>query len=145
MDANDKLELLVSVATDKCAVAGLPKNIEWFMKGLEGRFKINRGEILKKHLGVDCEWGLLPNGKSYCKATMVKKVEALVKACEENVGEEAKTCKTPGNPHEYLARNEETEPVEVEKHRSLVGQLMLFTTKLCPKTGTATRDLSGFT
>ena len=144
LDANDKLELLVSVTVDDCAVTGLPKNIEWFMKGLEGRFKITRGDILKKHLGVDYEWGLLPNGKSYCKATMVKKVDALVKAYEEHIGKEVKIYETPGKPHEYLAKSEETEPVEVEKYRSFVGQLMFFTTKLCPKTGTATRALSGF-
>jgi len=29
LDANDELELMVSVTVDNCAVTGLPKNIEW--------------------------------------------------------------------------------------------------------------------
>ena len=60
------------------------------MKGLEGRFKITRGGLLKKHLGVNYEWGVLPNGKSFCRATMEKKVNALVEAYIKHIGKEAK-------------------------------------------------------
>ena len=102
LDLNDKLDFLVSITVDDCAVTGPMKSIKWFMKGLEGRFKITRGGILKKYLGVDYERGLLPNGKSYCKATMVKKVEVLVTAYKEHIGEEATIYETKS--HDYLAK-----------------------------------------
>ena len=144
LDKNDKLEIMVGVTVDDCAVTGLPLNIEWFMKGLEGRFKITRGGLLKKHLGVDYEWGVLPNGKAFCKATMDKKVNTLVEAYEKHIGKEAKIYETPGKPHEYLSKSEDEEPVDIDQYRSFVGQLMFFTTKLYPKMGTSTRALSGF-
>ena len=87
---------MVSVTVDNCAVAGLPWNIEWFMKGLEGRFKITRGGLLKKHLGVDYKWGVLQNGKCFCKPTMDKKVNALVEAHEKHIAKEAKIYESPG-------------------------------------------------
>ena len=76
---------------------------------------------------------------------MDKKVNALVKDYESFIGKEFKIYETPGKPHEYLVKSEEDhKPFNIDKYRSLVGQAMFFTTKLCPKTGTATRALSGF-
>ena len=124
LDKNDKLELMVGVTVDGCAVTGLPLNIEWFMKGLGGRFKITRGGLLKKHLGVNYEWGVLPNGKSFCRATMEKKVNALVEAYIKHIGKEAKNFDTPGKPHKYLSKSKEDEPVDIDQYRSFVGQLM---------------------
>ena len=116
-----------------------------FMKGLEGRFKITGGGfLLKKHLGVDYEWGVLPNGKLFCKATMDKKVNTLVEAYEKYIGKEVKIYETPGKPHKYLSKSEDDEPVDIDQYRSFVGQLMFFTTKLYPKSGTSTRALSEF-
>ena len=145
LDEEKKLKIYVSVTVDDCAVTGLSKDIEEFMKGLEGRFKITRGGILKKHLGVSYEWGVNDNGQAYCKATMEKKINALVADYEAFIGKPVKTYDTPGKPHEYLAKSdEEHQPENIDKYRSLVGQAMFITTKLCPKTGTATRSLSGF-
>ena len=76
---------MIDVTVDGCAVTGLPLNIEWFVKGLKGRFKITRQGLLKKQLGVYYEWGVLPNGKSFCRATMEKKVNALVEAYENTL------------------------------------------------------------
>ena len=39
-DEKDELMLIVSVTVDDCAVTGQETDIEWFMKELEGRFKI---------------------------------------------------------------------------------------------------------
>ena len=86
LDENKNLKLFISVTVDDFAVTGLPKEIETFMKGLEGRFKITRGGILKRHLGVDYEWGFNDVGKVYCKATMDKKVNTLVKDYKSFIG-----------------------------------------------------------
>ena len=143
LNKNNELELIVSVTVDDCAVTGMEEDRKWFMNKLEERFKITRGGLLKKHLGVDYEWGVFRNGKAYCKATMDKKVDAIVDNYEKHINGEAKIYDTPGKPHEYLAKNE-GEPIDIDPYRSLVGQVMFFTTKLCPKTGNANRALSGF-
>ena len=143
LDANGELLLMVSVTVDDCAVTGLPNDIEWFMTNLETRFKITKGGLLSKHLGIDYEWGVLPNGKAFAKATMDKKIKNIIKVYEEHIGREAKIYDTPGKPNEYLGKHD-GEPVEIEKYRSLVGQIMFFTTKLGLKLGNSTRALSGF-
>ena len=43
---------MVSVTVDDCAVTGMESEIEWFMNGIEKRFKITRDGNLSKHLGV---------------------------------------------------------------------------------------------
>jgi len=143
LDANDELELMVSVTVDDCAVTGLPTNIEWFMENLETRFKITKGRLLMKHLGIDYEWGVLDNGKAYSKATMDKKITNIIRVYEEHIGEEVKIYDTPGKLNEYLGKHD-SEPAEIEKYRSLVGQIMFFTTKLGLKLRNLTRALSGF-
>jgi hypothetical protein len=102
LDEKEELKLLVSVTVDDCAITGLVKDIEWYTNELEKRFNITKGGILKKHLGIDYEWGILPNGKAYCKATMEKKVKATIEQYEEHIGKEAKIFSSPGKPHEYL-------------------------------------------
>ncbi len=143
LNDEDELMLMVSVTVDDCAVTGLESDIDWFMTELQKRFKITKGGLLKKHLGVDYEWGIQSDGKAYCKATMNKKVKATIQKYEEYIGKEAKVYESPGKPHEYLSKNEE-EAIDIDEYRSIVGQLMFFTTKLGPKLGNATRALSGF-
>ena len=124
---NDKfLQLMTSVTVDDCAVTGLPKDIEsFFMTGLEGQFKIKtRGGLLKKHLGVDYDWGALPNGKVYWRATMDKKIHVLVEAFEKHVRREVKLYDTPGKPHEYLTKSIEVDPMDIDQYRSFVGLLI---------------------
>ena len=143
LDEKDELMLMVSVTVDDCAVTGLESDIDWFMTELQKRFKITNGGLLKKHLGVDYEWGIQSDGKAFCKATMDKKVKETVRKYEDYLGREAKVYESPGKPHEYLSKNE-GEAIDIDEYRSLVGQLMFFTTKLGPKLGNATRALSGF-
>ena len=143
LDEDGELVLMVSVTVDDCAVTGMESDINWFMDELEKRFKITRGGILRKHLGVDYEWGVQDDGKAFCKATMDKKVNTTIAQYEKYIGKEAKVYDSPGKPHEYLEKHD-GDPIDVEMYRSFVGQVMFFTTKLGPKIGNATRALSGF-
>jgi len=104
---------------------------------------LTKGGLLTKHLGIDYEWGMLDNAKAYAKATMDKKIANIVRVYEEHIGKEAKIYDTPRKPNEYLGKHD-GEPVEIEKYRSLVGQIMFFTIKLGLKLGNSTRALSGF-
>ena len=45
-------------------------------------------------------------------------------------------------PNENLVKHE-GDPVDIDDFRSLVGKCMFFTTKICPKTGSVVRALSG--
>ena len=78
--------------------------------------------------------------KMYCKATMNKKVTAIIGSYEEYIGKEAKVYSTPGTTNENLVKHE-GDPVDIDDFRSLVGKVMFFTTNICPKTGSAVRSL----
>jgi len=141
LDKDGNLVLFVSVTVDDCAITGRNENIEWFMNGIEQRFNITRGDKLSKHLGVEYKWGKTEDGKHYCEATMPKKVMATVQQFEKHVGRTIKTYRTPGIPNEHLVKHV-GDPVEIDQYRSLVGQIMFFTTKVSLKTGAAIRALS---
>ena len=96
LDANDELLLMVSVTVNDCAVTGLPNDIKWFITNLETCFKITKGRLLSKHLGIDYEWGVLPNGKAFVKATMDKKIKNIIKVYEEHIRREEKIYDMPG-------------------------------------------------
>ena len=68
----------MSIIVDDCAITRNDKDIDWFMDGLENRFKITRDGEISKYLGIFYEWGTNKNDKNYCKAMMNKKVEAIV-------------------------------------------------------------------
>ena len=74
---------------------------------------------------------------------MDNKVKETIRNHEDYLGREAKVCESPGKPHDRLSKNE-GEEIDVDDHSSFVGQLIIFTTKLGPKLGNATRALSSF-
>jgi len=141
---DDELKLIVTITVDDCAVSGHPDNVKWFMDGLESRFNITRGGTISKHLGIDYVWGFdEEKGKHFVQATMDKKVGAIIDKLERVLQREVKKKPSPGKPNEYLQKSD-ADSVNMDEYRSLVGQIMFFTTKLCPKTGNACRALSGF-
>ena len=92
--------LMISETVDDCAVTGNETDIEWFMDNVEKHFNITREGEISKHLGVIYEWGETEIGKMYCKATMDKKVTAIIESYEQYIGKEAKVYSTPGTPNE---------------------------------------------
>ena len=74
---------------------------------------------------------------------MNNKIEEIVANFENHLGRKIKIYASPGKPSEYLRKNE-GDPINIEKYRSFVGQILFFTTKLSIKTGNACRALSGF-
>ena len=137
----NNLILMVSVTVDDCAITGTTKNIHWFMDGLETRFNITHNGELKKHLGVEYTWGQIDDGKMFCDATMIKKANTIVEHYERHTNGEVKESETPGIPNEHLLKNEGP-TVDLDDFRSLVGKVIFFSTKVCPKVGAAVRALS---
>ena len=77
----------------------------------------------------------------FCNATMKTKANAIVDSYKKYAQVEVKEYDTPGTPNENLIKND-GDVVDLDEFRSLVGKLMFFTTKVCPKIGAATRALS---
>ena len=129
LNSNNVFILIMSVMVDDCAITGTNDNIKWFMDGLEKRFKITRDGIISEHFGVHYEWGTNADGKRYCKATMEKKVDAAVAMYEDHLNKEVRTHRIPGIPNMQLVKHD-CDPVDINQYRSLVGQVMFFTTKV---------------
>ena len=72
---------------------------------------------------------------------MDKKVTVLIILYDQCIGNEAKVFSTPGTPNGNLIKHE-GDPVDIDNFRSLVGKVIFFTTKICPKTGSAVKTLS---
>ena len=126
-----------------CTITGKNEDIEWLMNGIERRLKITRNGIITKHLGVEYEWRKTKYGRNFCKAVMNKKIEATINHYEKYIGKEVKIYRTPGIPHENLDKND-GDPIDIDQYRSLVGQIIFFSTKVGVKTGAAIRSLSSF-
>ena len=88
---DDELKLIVTITVDNCAISGHPEDAKWFMDNLESRFHITKGETMSKHLGVDYIWGFDEGrGKHFVKATMEKKVGAIIDKLERVLQREVK-------------------------------------------------------
>ena len=72
---------------------------------------------------------------------MNRKREDIVKSFEDMMRKSCKVRKTPGAPGSVLRKNE-GEPVRIEQYRSMVGKIMFYATKVCPKIVNASRELA---
>ena len=78
----------------------------------------------------------------YAKMTMEKDVNKLVEWYENFTGSEDKFQKTPGSPSTTISKIELEELKDIDKYRSLVRQLMWYTTKVGPDVANTPRDFS---
>ena len=131
---------MVSATDDNCEVNGMKFDVEWFMTELEKRLKMTRCRIIKKHIGVNCEWSISSDRKVTRKATMGKKSESTIAKHKEHIAKVAKVHDYPGKSHKCLGKHE-GEPIGIDERRPLVGQFMFFETKLAPKLVNTTRVL----
>ena len=64
---------------------------------------------------------------------MRRKKEDIVKSYETFIKKVVKVRKTPAPPGMVLKRSEEDKPHNIDMYRSLVGKVMFYATKVCPK------------
>ena len=133
--------LVLAITVDDCAVGGKPEAIEWLLAKIEERFKITRGGRIRKHLGVDYKWSKDEEGETCLELWMERKREDIIKTYEDYTKKTCKVRVTPGAPGSVLKKNEGKE-IDIEKYRSMVGKLMFYGTKVCPKIVNATRELA---
>ena len=133
--------LIVAMTVDDCAVGGNPACIKWLMDKIESRFKITRGGKIRKHLGVDYKWKIDNNGEPFIEAWMERKREDIVKSYEQMERITCKVRKTPAAPGSVLKKSND-KPVRIENYRSMVGKVMFYGTKVCPKIVNICRELA---
>ena len=73
---------------------------------------------------------------------MEKDVKQLVEGYEKFIVSVVKIKKTLGAPGTTLSNSDLEEPKGIYKHRSFVGQLMLYNTKLGPDVANSARELA---
>jgi hypothetical protein len=133
--------LIVVMTVDDCAVGGKVEAIDWLMTKVEERFKITRGGMLRKHLGVDYEWKKDEKGEMYVEANMKRKLQEIIKSYEEYIGKTVRAYKTPGAPSTVMKKNEK-EIENISEYRSIVGKVMFYASKLGPKLVCSSRELA---
>ena len=104
--------------------------------------KLNMSEygIVGDFLGFYYEWGYYAK-ITYMKMTMNKYVKNLIRGYDKYTGSDLKVQKTPGDLCTAISKRELQETDHINKYRSLVGQLMWFTTKVGPYVANTAREL----
>ena len=108
-DTNGDSKLITVVMVDDCVIGGKPDDIKASLMDLvEEEFNITRGEVIKKHLGVDYLWEQDEDGNMSVRLTMAKKkANEIVAHLEQYLGREIKVYDdTLGKPNTELIINE---------------------------------------
>ena len=135
-----ELILILSVHVDDVIVAGKKEFVEELKEKVKERFNITDLGKLKKHLGVNYEWGEDEYG-NYVKAEMKKNAEKFISCYEKMFNKNVKVARTPGFPGKCLSKNE-GEVIMLDEYRSLVGQIMFYMVKVGPDVANAARELA---
>lgn len=135
-----ELILILSVHVDDVIVAGKNEFLEELKIKVKERFNITDLGQLKKHLGVNYEWGTDEYG-DYVKAEMRKNAEKFISCYEEMFDKKVKVASTPGFPGKCLSTNE-GEIIMLNEDCSLVGQIMFYMVKVGPDVANAARELA---
>ena len=135
-----ELLLILSIHVDDVIVAGMAEHLEDLKVKIKERFNITDLGQLKKHLGVNYEWGTDEEG-DYVKAEMKKNAEKFINCYEKMFEKNVKVAKTPGFPGKCLNKNE-GEVIMLDEYRSLVGQIMFYMVKVGPDVANAARELA---
>ena len=95
---------------------------------------------MRKFLGVYYEWGR-DTKVTYAKMTTNKDVNKLVEGHDKYTRSGVKVHKTTGDSGKTLRKISLETPYNIEKHRSLFGQLMWYTTKVVTGVANEAREL----
>ncbi|KAI2500538.1 hypothetical protein MHU86_13962 [Fragilaria crotonensis] len=133
---------LVVVYCDDCIVTGTPSAVKTIKKGVAGSVTISDLGRLKRHLGVNYEFGTDKNG-DYILSGMTDYLEAIVRDYEEYIGSDVKERSTPGaSVTPPLRSTPEDEIINMEMFRSFVGRILFACGKTEPTIANACRELT---
>ena len=137
-----ELQALVVVYCDDCIVTGTPTAVKMIKKGVAGSVTITDLGRLKRHLGVNYEFGTDENG-DYILSGMTDYLDAIVRDYEEYIGSKVKERSTPGaSVTPPLRSTPEDEIISMEMFRSFVGRILFACGKTEPTIANACRELT---
>ena len=141
-DKDGILEALVVVYCDDCIITGIQSTVTRIKRGITGSVKISDLGKLKRHLGVDYEFGTDEDG-DYIMSYMTDYIKAIVRDYEEFTETEVKEFTTPGaSVTPPLRSTPEDEIINMETFRSFVGRILFACGKTEPTISNACRELT---
>ena len=137
-----KLLALVVVYCDDCIITGVQSAVTMIKKGISAIVKISDLGKLKRHLGVDYEFGTDEDG-DYILSNMTDYVQSIVRDYEEYMESEIREFATPGaSVTPPLRSTAEDEIINMETFRSFVGRILFACGKTEPIISNACRELT---
>ena len=137
------LVLIATLFVDDTIAAGTEEELKWFYENVRKKFVIQELGQLTKHLGIRYDWKKDNEGQTYLEASMDKLIEEIIRYYETLRDKKVKNSNLPGAPGKVLFKSEEnSDPLDVENYRSIVGKLLYLSTKLRPDIANAVRELS---
>ena len=141
-DENERLVLMVVVYCDDCIITGYKTYVAKIKEGIAKTVKISDLGKLKKHLGVDYEFGSDEEG-NFVKCHMSEYLKAIVRDFEKEINKTIKPRKIPGAAvTPPLKSKEGDEIIMQETYRSYVGRVMFACGKSEPTISNACRELT---
>ena len=141
-DDDGNLVLIVVVYCDDCIVTGLRSYVNKIKIGITKTVKILDLGKLKRHLGVDYEFGSDKNGP-FVRCHMTDYLEAIVRDFEKDTTKTIKERKIPGAAvTPPLRSTEDDEIIMQDLFRSYVGRVMFACGKSEPIISNACRELT---
>ena len=140
-DENGKLKGIIIAYVDDCICCGTREEIKYQKEMIRKEFGIVEDGRLRKLLGIKYKWEKDVKGERYITMSMNDKAEEIVNAYEKYASKKVVTFGTPACTGVTLENNDE-EPVDVEQYRSIVGQIMFYSTKISPEIANSIRNLA---
>ena len=136
------LDALVVVYCDDCIITGIHPVVEKIKAGISRSVKISDLGNLKRHLGVDYEFGTDSEG-DFIRSYMTDYVESIVRDYEEFKESGIKEFSTPGaSVTPPLRSSVDDEIIDMEPFRSFVGRILFACGKTEPTISNACRELT---
>ncbi|MFM5988005.1 MAG: reverse transcriptase domain-containing protein [Sphaerospermopsis kisseleviana] len=137
-----RIWLIVTVYVDDVLYAG-PKDARlWFKEQIKTRFNIVDLGLLSKHLGVWYQKKIDKSDIPYYEMSMTKYQNEIVSDFEEATGRKVVKAATPGYPGETLIRPTDTDIIDIENFRKILGKCMWFCKKVMPECCNVIRELA---
>jgi hypothetical protein len=141
-DDDGNLVLIVVVYCDDCIVTGLRSYVNKIKIGIAKTVKISDLGKLKRHLGVDYEFGSDTNGP-FVRCHMTDYMDAIVRDFEKDTTKTIKERQIPGAAvTPPLRSTEDDEIIMQDLFRSYVGRVMFACGKSEPTISNACRELT---
>ena len=140
---SNKTELMTGMNVDDTLLLGTEDKANWFVEEIAKKFNITVQKTVKKHLGVNYDWGSDEKGP-YADASMKEYEEDIWQSYERIKNKKIKEWETPGYPGTTLVKGNHEVAEDATNYRHIVGKAMFWNQKMGVECNNSTRELSRF-